>query len=236
MLLSLLVRRQQMLDPAAPGTPEFVTAGQVGLAVNYTLMTPIYLQWVVRFWSELEMYFNAVERVLHYSNLRQEGAPSSSLVALNSIRIQPENSWPEHGELDIGHLYVTYHPNQHPPVIRDLNLSIKHGEKVGICGRTGSGKSTLVNSLFRLADAVSGSIKLDGVDLCGLEPHYLRSKLAVVPQDTLIIAGTLRDNLDPENKVSDEELYSVLEAVHLKETLQATGLGIRIIIYSNSKY
>lgn len=78
------------------------------------------------------------------------------------------------------------------PVIRDLSLSVGHGQKVGIFGRTGSGKSTMVNAIFRLADTTAGSIKLDGVDISALDPHHLRSRLAAVPQDTLIIAGTLR--------------------------------------------
>ena len=175
MLLALVVYQQR---------PEQMTAAQVGLAINYTLMTPIYLQWVVRFWSELEMYFNAVERVLHYSNLRAESATTEA--GAGGIR------WPMRGDIEIVHLSVTYQANVLDPVVRDLTLSIRHGEKVGICGRTGSGKSTLVNALFRLADTASGSVHIDGVDIATLQPHYLRSKLAAVPQDTLVIAGTLR--------------------------------------------
>lgn len=175
MLLALFVHRSY---------PDQLTPGQVGLAISYTLMTPIYLQWVVRFWSELEMYFNAVERVLHYSNLR----PESETVA-NATLV--DNDWPKRGDIEIDHLSVTYHLNL-TPVLRDLTLSIPHGQKVGICGRTGSGKSTLVNAIFRLADTSFGTIKLNGVDISGLEPHFLRSRLAAVPQDILIIAGTLR--------------------------------------------
>lgn len=191
MVLSLLVHRHHSND-------QTITAGQVGLAVNYTLMTPIYLQWVVRFWSELEMYFNAVERVLHYSHLLPEGSNNfTDPTSVGSSSLPPpvvvqQEGWPKKGEMEISHLFVLYHPQQEPPVIRDLNLSIRHGEKVGICGRTGSGKSTLVNAIFRLADAAAGSIQLDGIDVSCLEPHYLRSRLALVPQDTLIIAGTLR--------------------------------------------
>lgn len=173
MLLALFVHRSY---------PDHLTPGQIGLAISYTLMTPIYLQWVVRFWSELEMYFNAVERVLHYSELR----PESELTTLTT-----DSKWPRRGDIEISHLSVTYHCSLEP-VLRDLSLSIGHGQKIGICGRTGSGKSTLVNALFRLADTDAGHIKLDGVDIATLEPHYLRSRLTAVPQDTLIFAGSLR--------------------------------------------
>ena len=174
MLLALLVHRCH---------PDYLTPGQVGLAISYTLMTPIYLQWVVRFWSELEMYFNAVERVLHYSQLR----PENEVTTISAI----DEQWPRRGDIEIVHLSVTYHHSLEP-VIRDLSLTIRHGQKVGICGRTGSGKSTLVNAIFRLADTAGGCIQLNGIDIASLEPHYLRSRLAAVPQDTLIIAGTLR--------------------------------------------
>lgn len=163
--------------------PDHLTPGQVGLAISYTLMTPIYLQWVVRFWSELEMYFNAVERVLHYSHLR----PESEFVTTNPI----DPRWPRKGDIEISHLTATYHLSLEP-VLRDFTLNIPHGQKVGICGRTGSGKSTLVNAIFQLADTTFGTIKLNGIDIAEIEPHILRSRLAAVPQDTLIIAGTLR--------------------------------------------
>lgn len=180
MLLALLVHRCH---------PDHLTPGQVGLAISYTLMTPIYLQWVVRFWSELEMYFNAVERVLHYSQLRSENESAASSAA--STVLVDDGQWPRKGDMEIVHLSVTYHHSLEP-VIRDLSLTIRHGQKVGICGRTGSGKSTLVNAIFRLADMAAGCIKLNGIDIASLEPHYLRSRLSAVPQDTLIIVGTLR--------------------------------------------
>lgn len=175
MLLALLVHQFH---------PDHLTPGQVGLAISYTLMTPIYLQWVVRFWSELEMYFNAVERVLHYSKLLPENQSSDA-----TFVVDPD--WPQRGDIDISHLTVTYHLSSEP-ILRQLNLTIPHGQKVGICGRTGSGKSTLVNAIFQLADTTGGSIVINGVDISSLEPHYLRSRLTIVPQDTLVISGTLR--------------------------------------------
>lgn len=157
-------------------------------------MTPIYLQWVVRFWSELEMYFNAVERVLDYSKLPSESEvaqlPGRKNVAHGALNLA-RNEWPRSGTVEIENLYVAY-DHDLEPVLRDLTLSVRHGTKVGICGRTGSGKSTLVNAIFRLAFTTSGVIKLDGVDISSLEPHYLRSRLSVLPQDTLVLAGTLR--------------------------------------------
>uniref|UniRef100_A0A0N8CA55 ATP-binding cassette sub-family C member n=1 Tax=Daphnia magna TaxID=35525 RepID=A0A0N8CA55_9CRUS len=205
MLLALFVHRSY---------PDHLTPGQIGLAISYTLMTPIYLQWVVRFWSELEMYFNAVERVLHYSELHPES---------ESTTVATDSQWPRKGDIEISNLSVTYHCSLEP-VLRDLSLTIGHGQKIGICGRTGSGKSTLVNAIFRLADTATGHIKLDGIDIATLEPHYLRSRLTAVPQDTLIFAGTLRDNLDPEHQIPDVELWAALEAVHLKDSFRSIGL------------
>ena len=134
------------------------------------------------------MYFNAVERVLHYSRLPTENGETKAKVTVDI------EQWPRKGDMEISNLSVTYHQKQEP-ILRDFNLKIIHGQKVGICGRTGSGKSTLVNAIFRLADIVSGSITLNGVDIMSLEAHYVRSKLAAVPQDTLIITGTLRYGL-----------------------------------------
>jgi len=201
--------------------PQHITAGQVGLAINYTLMTPIYLQWVVRFWSELEMYFNALQRVLHYSQLRQESQPSQRQLPTPA---EDRAEWPTEGYIELKEVSIAYRPCLQP-VVTGVNLKVSHGEKIGICGRTGSGKSTLVNAIFRLADVVSGTILIDNIDISTMEPHYLRSRLTTVPQDTLIIAGTLRDNLDPEHELPDQEIYQVLEAVHLKEVLGTTNLG-----------
>lgn len=176
--------------------PDQLTPGQVGLAIGYTLMTPIYLQWVVRFWSELEMYFNAVERVMRYSHLRPESelpiGVDDHQETVTVCPVRPVTAdWPTKGEIEMSDVSISYHHSLEP-VVRNLTLTIKHGQRVGICGRTASGKSTVVNAIFRLADIVSGTIRLDGVDITTVEPHVLRSKLAIVPQDSLIIAGTLR--------------------------------------------
>lgn len=163
----------------------------MGLAISYTLMTPIYLQWVVRFWSELEMYFNAVERVLDYSSLPSESDVFAAAQKAEPLSRDELEVWPRKGDIDIKNLFVAY-SHHLEPVLRDLSLTVRHGQKVGICGRTGSGKSTLVNAIFRLAFTTGGVIKLDGVDISILEPHYLRSRISAVPQDILVLAGTLR--------------------------------------------
>lgn len=99
--------------------------------------------------------------------------------------------WPTEGYIELKEVSIAYRPCLQP-VVTGVNLKVSHGEKIGICGRTGSGKSTLVNAIFRLADVVSGTILIDNIDISTMEPHYLRSRLTTVPQDTLIIAGTLR--------------------------------------------
>ena len=167
--------------------PSRVSPGLVGLAIQYTLLTPIYLQWVVRFWAELEMYFNAVERVLQYSHLTTE----SSMSSVRDIIVH-DTDWPRWGTIDFEDVTITYDAQQLEPAVKNLTLRIAHGQKVGICGRTGSGKSTITNAIFRLADVSSGRILLDNVDIMTIEPHWLRSKLSAVPQDVLMVSGSIR--------------------------------------------
>ena len=202
--------------------PDHISPGMVGLAINYTLLTPIYLQWVVRFWAELEMYFNAVERVLHYSDQRKESETLAS--GSGQEIILHDTTWPQTGRIRFQNVTVSYDPTLEPSV-KDLDLQVRHGEKIGICGRTGSGKSTVVNALFRLADITSGQIFLDDRDITSIDPHWLRSRLSIVPQDPLMITGTLRDNLDPERKSTDKEIWNVLQHVGLKDSLTPIGLG-----------
>lgn len=193
----------------APGQ---ITASLAGLAINYTLLVPIYLNWVVKFLSECEMYMAAVERVNQIFQLPvEEDSPAETAPFPGTARIRFVN------------VTLRYSPTSEP-IFTGLHLSIPHGEKVGICGRSGSGKSTLALALFRLLTTTAGQILINSTDLEQIPLKMLRDRVAVVPQDAVLLPGSVRENLDPYKKQPDATLWSALEAVRLTDLFK-TGLN-----------
>ncbi|NXE48712.1 MRP3 protein, partial [Casuarius casuarius] len=185
-----------------------LNAGLVGLSVSYALQVTLSLNWMVRMTSDLETNIVAVERIKEYSETETE-APW-----IIEDRRPPED-WPSKGELEFVNYSVRYRKGL-DLVLQDLNLQVHGGEKIGIVGRTGAGKSSMTLCLFRILEAVKGEIKIDGVKISDIGLHDLRSKLTIIPQDPVLFSGTLRMNLDPFNKYSDEEIWKALELSHLK--------------------
>uniref|UniRef100_A0A8C6YY21 ATP binding cassette subfamily C member 3 n=1 Tax=Nothoprocta perdicaria TaxID=30464 RepID=A0A8C6YY21_NOTPE len=185
-----------------------LNAGLVGLSVSYALQVTMSLNWMVRMTSELETNIVAVERIKEYSETETE-APW----VIEDKR--PPADWPSKGELEFVDYSVRYRKGL-DLVLQDLNLQVHGGEKIGIVGRTGAGKSSMTLCLFRILEAVKGEIKIDGVKISDIGLHDLRSKLTIIPQDPVLFSGTLRMNLDPFNKYSDEEIWKALELSHLK--------------------
>uniref|UniRef100_A0A8C9NP64 ATP binding cassette subfamily C member 3 n=2 Tax=Serinus canaria TaxID=9135 RepID=A0A8C9NP64_SERCA len=185
-----------------------LNAGLVGLSVSYALQVTLSLNWMVRMTSELETNIVAVERIKEYSETETE-APW-----IIEGKRPPEN-WPSKGELEFVNYSVRYRKGL-DLVLKDLNLQVHGGEKIGIVGRTGAGKSSMTLCLFRILEAVKGEIKIDGVKISEIGLHDLRSRLTIIPQDPVLFSGTLRMNLDPFNKYSDEEIWKALELSHLK--------------------
>ncbi|NWY90232.1 MRP3 protein, partial [Loxia curvirostra] len=185
-----------------------LNAGLVGLSVSYALQVTLSLNWMVRMTSELETNIVAVERIKEYSETETE-APW-----IIEGKSPPEN-WPSKGELEFVNYSVRYRKGL-DLVLKDLNLQVRGGEKIGIVGRTGAGKSSMTLCLFRILEAVKGEIKIDGVKISEIGLHDLRSRLTIIPQDPVLFSGTLRMNLDPFNKYSDEEIWKALELSHLK--------------------
>ncbi|XP_015686352.1 canalicular multispecific organic anion transporter 2-like, partial [Protobothrops mucrosquamatus] len=128
---------------------------------------------------------------------------------------RPPEDWPTQGEVVFTRYSVRYRKGL-DLVLKDLSLSVKGGEKVGIVGRTGAGKSSMTLCLFRILEATKGEITIDGLKIADIGLHDLRSKLTIIPQDPVLFSGTLRMNLDPFNKYSEEELWKALELSHLK--------------------
>ncbi|OBZ84683.1 ATP-dependent bile acid permease [Choanephora cucurbitarum] len=185
----------------------WVNPGLAGLSLSYALTFTRHVLWVVRMYAVNEMNMNAIERVCEYLDIEEE-APTHIPEAC------PPSSWPENGVVEINDLYMQYAQNT-PAVLRGLSFKTRPREKIGIVGRTGSGKSTLGMSLFRFMEPTSGQICIDGVNICHVGLNDLRSRLTIIPQDPVLFTGTLRSNLDPFGQYDDAILWAALKRSHL---------------------
>ncbi|XP_076451201.1 multidrug resistance-associated protein 1-like [Babylonia areolata] len=201
-LSSCVVFTATLFSLLTPG----VSAGKAGLSITYAMEVTQALKWLVRSVSDLETNVVSVERLQEYSDLKPE-AP-----ALMPVR--PRVTWPSHGNIIFTNYSTRYRPGL-DLVLKGVNINIRGGEKVGIVGRTGAGKSSLTLALFRLIEPVTGTITIDGLDAASLVLRDLRSRLTVLPQDPVLFSGSLRMNLDPFGNFSDRELWDSLRLAHL---------------------
>ncbi|XP_067207174.1 multidrug resistance-associated protein 1 isoform X3 [Linepithema humile] len=185
-----------------------MSSGLVGLSVSYALQITQTLNWLVRMTSDVETNIVAVERIKEYGETTQE-AP------WKNTEYTPPKEWPVHGRVDFKDFKVRYREGL-DLVLHGLSFSVLGGEKIGIVGRTGAGKSSLTLALFRIIEAAHGKIFIDDIDISKLGLHDLRSKLTIIPQDPVLFSGTLRINLDPFDCHSDDEIWRALEHAHLK--------------------
>lgn len=200
-----------LLTLSTINTDNQLGTGMVGLLMSYVLSITMSLTWIVRSSVLLETNVVSVERVVEYCDLQPE--------ALEIISDHtPANDWPSKGAIEF-HNYTTSYREGLKPVLNDISIEIKSGEKIGIVGRTGAGKSTLTLALFRLLEATEGSIIVDGVDISTIGLETLRSNLAIIPQDAQAFEGNVRYNLDPFNKYSNDELWHALALAHLQPHL-----------------
>nr|CAD7444835.1 unnamed protein product [Timema bartmani] len=197
---------------------ETMNPGTVGLSISYALQITQTLNWLVRMTSDVETNIVAVERIKEYAEYTQE-APWE-----NPNCPVPEQ-WPETGKVEFRAYEVRYREGL-DLVLRGISFTVQGGEKVGIVGRTGAGKSSLTLGLFRIIEAAGGSIHIDGMDISRLGLHALRSKLTIIPQDPVLFSGTLRQNLDPFGRLSDEDVWAALEHAHLKAFVKGLPAGL----------
>jgi ATP-binding cassette subfamily C (CFTR/MRP) protein 4 len=172
----------------------------------------------------------STERVLEYTDLPAEAAVITATT--------PPPNWPTKGKLEFKNMSMTYPSLQegksNPPVLRNLDLVIEPGMQIGVIGRTGAGKSSLLQALFRIVEpSPERSIILDGIATSDLGLKDLRSSISIIPQEPFCFKGTLRFNLDPFGKYSDQDLWSVLEAVELKNTISAIPEGLEAPVSEN---
>ncbi|KAJ3128571.1 hypothetical protein HK098_003997 [Nowakowskiella sp. JEL0407] len=201
-----------------------VGAGIAGLAISYSLQVTGFLNWFVRTFTDTEQSMNSAERVLYYANELEEEAEE-----INPDFRPPSDKWPERGSISFEELTVRYRSNL-DPVLHGITFSVREAEKVAIVGRTGAGKSTIIQTLMRLIEPESGKILIDGVDITKLGLFDLRSRLAVIPQDPVLFSGTLRTNLDPFSEKTDLELWNALEQAGLKAKIAAEPFGLDAIV------
>nr|XP_010299762.1 PREDICTED: canalicular multispecific organic anion transporter 1 [Balearica regulorum gibbericeps] len=211
---SLVVFFSALLAVISKGT---LDGGIVGLSVSSALNVTQTLNWLVRTSSELETNIVAVERVHEYTKVKNE-APWVT-------KKRPPRGWPSKGEIQFVDYKVRYRPELEL-VLQGITCNIGSTEKVGVVGRTGAGKSSLTNCLFRVLEAAGGTIIIDEVDIATIGLHDLRQNLTIIPQDPVLFTGTLRMNLDPFDHYTDEEVWKALELAHLKTYVQDLPEGL----------
>lgn len=193
-------------------------SGNVGLIILQCVNMIRMCQWGMRQFADMENQMTSVERIMEYMDLPTEPA------LVSEPKHKPPADWPQTGAIIFEALNFKYSENA-AYVLKDITLSINAKEKIGIVGRTGAGKSSIIQAMFRLAE-LDGIIRIDGVDTNNLGLHDLRSKISIIPQDPILFSGTLRSNLDPFGERSDVEMWASLAQVELKPFVSHLAGGL----------
>ncbi|WOL08996.1 ABC transporter C family member 3-like [Canna indica] len=195
-----------------------INPGIAGLSVTYGLSLNALQSWLIWGICILENSIVSVERILQFSSIASEPPLSTEIIKLDP-------SWPLHGEIELCDIQVRYGPHM-PFVLRGLTCTFRGGKKTGIVGRTGSGKSTLIQALFRIIDPTVGRIVIDGIDISMVGLHDLRSRLGIIPQDPTMFEGTIRSNVDPLEEYTDGEIWKALDSCQLGEEVRKKELKL----------
>uniref|UniRef100_A0A1B6DNL6 Multidrug resistance-associated protein lethal(2)03659 n=1 Tax=Clastoptera arizonana TaxID=38151 RepID=A0A1B6DNL6_9HEMI len=200
-----------------------VKSADVGLVITQSLAIAVQVEWGMKQSADVANQMTSVERVLEYASLTPEEDNKEKNITLPS-------AWPTKGLIEMKHVSLRY-SDLDWPVLKDLNFVIQPKEKVGIVGRTGAGKTSLIAALFHLAK-IDGSIYVDSVDTKTVPLETLRSRISIIPQDPVLFSGTIRMNLDPFEQFPDYVLWRVLEEVDLRESMRSTenfGLDTHVL-------
>ncbi|KAJ2710507.1 hypothetical protein H4R19_003713 [Coemansia spiralis] len=190
-----------------------IDAGLAGFVLMYAMSFSNYMLWFIRNYSECEISMNSVERVNQYLILEQE-APAQA-----EPHCRPPAEWPHTGNVEVQDLTIEYVPGA--PVLHGISFAAAHGEKIGVVGRTGAGKSTLSLAFLRFIEAAQGRIYIDGVDIARIGLEDLRRNVTIIPQDPVLFNGTIRFNLDPFSEYPDQLLWDALQRTCLMQDADA---------------
>ncbi|XP_020403749.1 putative ABC transporter C family member 15 isoform X2 [Zea mays] len=205
----------------------FINPSIAGLAVTYALNLNSQLASIIWNICNTENKMISVERIMQYSRI-----PSEAPLIVDHYR--PPNSWPDAGTINIRSLEVRYAEHL-PSVLRNISCTIPGRKKVGIVGRTGSGKSTFIQALFRIIEPRGGTIQIDNVDILKIGLHDLRGRLSIIPQDPTMFEGTVRGNLDPLNEYPDHRVWEILDKCQLGDIVRQNPKKLDSIVVENGE-
>jgi ABC-type multidrug transport system fused ATPase/permease subunit len=198
-----------------------VSAGLAGLAITYATQLTTQLNWMVKMSTDVQNEFVAIDRCIEYAKL----IPEADAV----IDPRPNDNWPSKGCIAFTNVVMRYRPSM-PLVLKNVSFDILAQEKIGIVGRTGAGKSSLMNALLRIVELESGSISIDGVNCARIGLDDLRSRIAIIPQDPTLFSGTVRSNLDPLGRYGDAALWRALDGVQMSNQIRGMAKGLDSLV------
>ena len=201
-----------------------ISSGNAALLTVYSLSFWGYLNWGVRQFADIESRMTSIERLKYFARLPAEVDESHHHYTEGQL-----NHWPSKGEIEVNNLFVRYAEHL-PTVLKGVSFKVNSGERVGIIGRTGSGKSTLFQALYRFIEPYEGHIKIDGVDIRHVPLKLLRKKMAIIPQDPTLFMGTIRSNLDRFHEFSDTEVNNALKQTGLLDFVHQLPHGLNFIL------
>ncbi|KAK8801165.1 hypothetical protein WA158_001935 [Blastocystis sp. Blastoise] len=202
------------------GNEQFI--GLAALSISYALNVTQTLNWVVRMAADMETQIVSVERINSYAQLPKE-APEHIEGHI------PEESWPSRGDITFKNMSMRYR-QELEPVLHHINVSIKGEEKVGVVGRTGAGKSSLMLALMRIIELDEGEIDIDNMNISEIGLHDLRSRIAIISQEPVLFSGTIRENIDPFDEYKDSDIWIALERAHMKDVIASSDLGLSSLV------